>query len=255
MSTRPTPYVGDQVMSTNESEENWSNETLLGKVICESKKIFGIFSGIFSKTGGGQKISKRPDTDPNPPNMITDFDQTESIITDPDKINKLISDIYGKEDGVYFRRDERGISYYCQIKSSNEEPQPFRVEKPQPSRVKPSQSHNIKHQQTKAVLWPHASTKAKSEKKPDPLLVIYNMLPVPNKDIMKAGQKLTVMFPSSGWHYRADLSVVSDVDIGLAISYPKKLTKIGRQRECFRAVAIDTDTSIRITREAGCFVI
>ena len=231
-------------MSTKESTQNRPKKNLFGWLLSWGK------SGSASPAGG--RVPK-------------DDEQAEAVITHPDKLKSLLQDVAEQEGGVYFRRNERGVSYSCQIKLDEEKPQPTETAKPQPdAETKPQPTETAKPQPLAtgkvpppppvAKPWQSAAKKAEATEPVEPLLILHNLVPSPDEQKMQPGQELTVMFASRGWHYRADLVVRSALATGWVVSYPERLTKVGRQREYFRILTTDADTCLRVVREAGCYV-
>lgn len=158
----------------------------------------------------------------------------ELVITDPNKLKKILSYIMEGEGSVHFRRNERGGSYYCQIKLINGNKDPLLDE-------------TIRPQMT-------STSKTDPDKQTEAFLIVHNIVPLPDERQMQPQQNITIMFSFYGWHYRADVVVLSSTTDGWILSYPDRLTKIGKQRDCFRATVNNTDTCIYVIREAGCYV-
>lgn len=161
-------------------------------------------------------------------------EEVERVITDPDKLKKVLSHMMEGEGSVYFRRNERGGAYHCQIQLTH-------------GNRDPSLDGTVRS----SISLTGKTNLAEQAK---PLLVVHNITPSPDPRQMEPGQNITIMFSFYGWHYRADVVVHAPATEGWVLSYPDRLTKIGRQRDCFRAVVNNHETCIYVIREAGCDV-
>ncbi|MEO5334790.1 MAG: hypothetical protein H7839_22480 [Magnetococcus sp. YQC-5] len=161
-------------------------------------------------------------------------EEVEPVITDPNKLKKILSHVMKGEGIAYFRRNERGELYHCQIRLDNENQFINFDETAHPKKISKGQTN--------------------SDEQKNPSLIVYDVVPAPKELQMQPKQNITIMFSFYGWHYRADVVVLSPEIDGWVLSYPERLTKIGQQRDCFRAIVNNTDTCVYVIREAGCYV-